>query len=89
LYHHQQQRIHHLRRRLFLQSKGTHPMIQCLFMLFNLTSIRAMLILLFVFMLFNLTSVRAMLTLVFVFMLFNLTGIRAMPILVSKNCLLS
>jgi hypothetical protein len=55
-----------------------------LFMMFNLTSVRAMLTLAFMFMLFNLTSMRAMLTLLFLFMMFNLTSIQAMFILVSE-----
>ena len=50
-------------------------------MLFNLASMRAMHILVFVFMMFNHTNIRAMLILVFVFMLFNLTSTRAMLIL--------
>ena len=46
------------------------PMV--LYMLFNLSSMRAMLILVSMLMLFNLISMRAILLLVFLFILFNL-----------------
>jgi hypothetical protein len=78
-YHHQQQRLHHVS----LCSRKVHTPWS-LFMMFNLTSVRAMLTLVFMFMLFNLTSMRAMLTLLFMFMMFNLTSIQAMFILVSE-----
>jgi hypothetical protein len=81
LYHHQQQHLHHQYRCLPLQTKGTPRDPMSSFILFNLTgmwamlilplfmlfktSMRAMLILVFVFMLFNLTSMRAMFVLVY------------------------